>query len=529
MKIPTVDLFAGPGGLGEGFAAYKGRMQFDLVLSVDKDPAACRTLELRHFFRQFGQRQIPDEYYAYVKGEVTREHLLKAFPDKFRSASKAVWQAELGREPLQNVLHRIRRVLGNSRYWVLLGGPPCQAYSFAGRARMKGMENYGKDERHTLYQEYLKIVAALQPTVFVMENVKGILSSRYQDERIFARILRDMRDPWVAISDADRRETPRPPIAQRYRLWSFSRTALLDNALNPGDYVIEAENYLIPQTRHRVIIFGIREDYSVIPPVLEKANGKVTVRDVLAGLPKIRSRLSGGETDNSGWARSIREGMEGLCLNIHPDVGVRIREVLRALPESLDTGGRFIPGGGVPGRLEEWLCDSRIGGTLQHEARAHMVSDLHRYLYAACYAEVRGRFPRIDEFPAILRPRHRNVKKDGRTEDFRDRFRVQLWDEVAGTITSHICKDGHYYIHPDPFQCRSLTVREAARLQTFPDNYFFEGFRTDQYRQVGNAVPPFLAFQMADIVAEVLEACMEQDTGRSPTANVRYIAGYRHG
>jgi DNA (cytosine-5)-methyltransferase 1 len=133
-----------------------------------------------------------------------------------------------------------------------------------------------------------------------------------------------------------------------------------------------------------------------------------------------------------------------------------------------------------------------------------MASDLHRYFFASAYASAMGRSPELRDFPTDLLPAHRNVREAGKEEYFIDRFRVQLADRPATTITCHIAKDGHYYIHYDPAQCRSLTVREAARLQTFPDNYFFCGTRSAQYRQVGNAVPPLLARQIAKTVLDIL-------------------------
>ena len=152
------------------------------------------------------------------------------------------------------------------------------------------------------------------------------------------------------------------------------------------------------------------------------------------------------------------------------------------------------------------LYDDRLEVLTAHEARSHMASDLRRYLYASTFAEKTGRSPKLADFPTSLLPDHKNVEEGRTGKMFSDRFRVQLAGHVSTTITSHISKDGHYFIHYDPAQCRSLTVREAARLQTFPDNYFFAGPRTEQYHQVGNAVPPQLARQIADIVAEVLQA-----------------------
>jgi DNA (cytosine-5)-methyltransferase 1 len=151
--------------------------------------------------------------------------------------------------------------------------------------------------------------------------------------------------------------------------------------------------------------------------------------------------------------------------------------------------------------LLRWLERPNLRAIAQHETREHMASDLGRYLFAAVFGTVRGYSPKAADFPLVLSPDHRNWHSGV----FNDRFRVQLAEEASTTVTSHISKDGHYFIHPDPIQCRSLTVREAARLQTFPDDYLFLGNRTQQYVQVGNAVPPFLARQIAGLLLACLK------------------------
>jgi DNA (cytosine-5)-methyltransferase 1 len=150
-----------------------------------------------------------------------------------------------------------------------------------------------------------------------------------------------------------------------------------------------------------------------------------------------------------------------------------------------------------------WIKDSRLLGISHHTARGHIQSDIQRYFFLSSHVEALGYQPKVTDLPKKLLPSHKNIHS--KNTPFTDRFRVQNSSENSTTIVSHISKDGHYYIHPSPWQARSLTVREAARLQTFPDNYFFEGTRTEQYTQVGNAVPPMLAYKIAEIVSDFLQ------------------------
>jgi DNA (cytosine-5)-methyltransferase 1 len=181
-----------------------------------------------------------------------------------------------------------------------------------------------------------------------------------------------------------------------------------------------------------------------------------------------------------------------------------IQAVDDARSRASDRGSEFVRGRSRPSAHREWFCDARVGGVLNHSTRSHIPGDIHRYLFAAAFAATNGYSPKLADLPAGLLPQHENIVGDPEKAIFADRFRVQLAERPSTTVTSHISKDGHYYIHFDPSQARSLTAREAARLQTFPDNYFFCGGRTSQYQQIGNAVPPLLARQIAHVVSEIL-------------------------
>jgi len=357
-------------------------------------------------------------------------------------------------------------------------------------------------------------LAIHQPPVFVLENVKGLLSSTVSTGKIADKIFGDLKNPSQAIDGIRSKR-----VKRGYRLFSFvreSRTYDIFGNLefHPEDYVIRCEWYGIPQARHRVIVLGIRDDINLWPEVLERSQNDITLEMVISDLPKIRSGISKGTDSNQNWLYTIRQIQSNGVLSdpsITKEVREKIINQINLLPDNLNRGDESITmdHSPVPMALEDWLQDPQIKGVCNHHSRSHISSDLHRYFYCACFASVNHSSPKLSAFPKDLLPNHKNVIEGVNGKQFADRFRVQLLGRPSTTITSHISKDGHYYIHPDPAQCRSLTVREVARLQTFPDNYFFMGPRTSQYQQVGNAVPPLLAYQLADKICRLFDNIRE--------------------
>lgn len=482
--FPVIDLFAGPGGLNEGFSSVrdeKGDFVFKTLASFEMDSLACQTLRLRATYRELVRSGGDLEpYFDYIQGKKTWPSVLTGdFKEAYLAAKAHVYQVELGEDNRPEVDRLIERQLGpeNERgHWALIGGPPCQAYSLAGRSRRTGDASFASDHKHFLYREYLHILGKFKPTIFVMENVKGLLSSKNGGGSMFQTILSDLEHL---------------PSGANYEIRSLVVDAEPHN-LDPSDFIIRSEEYGVPQKRHRVILLGVRTDVAGRVPrrVLSKADGAVTVRAAVQTMPSVRAETS---------RRRPKIDLDWQAVQTEALAAMRMVEE-GSKPEPMKAGTLAVD------EYEAWTHDENLSKPIQHVPRAHMVSDLARYRVMAELAERLGKSPKYTDLPATLHPEHRNVGKVG--TPFTDRFRVQVWDAPATTVVSHISKDGHYYIHPDPEQTRSFTVREAARLQSFPDNYFFEGPRTQQFHQVGNAVPPLLAKQIGDVVADMLE-CLE--------------------
>lgn len=494
-RIPVIDLFAGPGGLGEGFSSLmdvEGNRIFQIIMSVEKDELAHRTLRLRAYYRALLDKygRIPRVYLSYISNpsEKNLEALIGFDSKCWDLACKEALCRELKEGDgglVDEARARLAALTEQSRDWVLIGGPPCQAYSLVGRARRtREKAKLQADAKQTLYKCYLSFIRELKPSIFVMENVKGLLSAQLHGEGVFGLIWQDMEDAGYTI-----------------------RSLVVDNPKTSDDYVVQAEDYGIPQARHRVILLGVRSDLNLITKTL-KGSPQPTLGEVLEGIPAIRSGFS---KRNSGWRemnwkRYINNAIDRIIATPEGEpLSECLKDVRSSRPPKVMSKNKILENENV---YSSWYRGalSNSKALPNHESRTHLASDLDRYLFCSAYAKVHDAPARLRHFPEHLLPAHENIKgiREGVEVDFDDRFRAQLFNKPSTTITSHIAKDGHYYIHPDPRQCRSLSVREAARLQTFPDDYFFEGNRTSQYGQVGNAVPVLLAHQIAGIVAKSL-------------------------
>jgi len=536
-QIPIIDLFAGPGGLGEGFSSIidenENRM-FDIRLSIEKDEQAHMTLRLRSFFRQFKKDDVPEIYYSYIKENNLKkqakllEQLKSDFKKEWHNAEKEAWKFELpypeefdklGKkkggytdaeilEKNEEIDLRICSALLKEKEFLLIGGPPCQAYSLVGRSRNQGISD--DDHRVHLYKEYLRIIAKHHPAVFVMENVKGLLSAKIGEQKVFDSIKKDLKNPGIVFPDYN---------SPKYKVFSLVKAP--DDFDSDGfpiynndtDFLIKSEKYGIPQRRHRVILIGIREDLKVQLPENLKQGKEIKLKSIIDNLPILRSGIGREVTGINAKGNHIYSKIQNNQKNWE-DAIIHSRKELNYLFLERDKSSdiEFPTSQGknfFSCKLNEssnplynnWYYDSRLQGILNHETRTHLKEDLMRYLFSALYLGKYGDFPKLRDYPEWLLPMHKNAKGG----KFADRFRTQRPEFPATTVTSHISKDGHYFIHYDTAQCRSLTVREAARIQTFPDNYYFCGARTAQYHQVGNAVPPFLAKQIGKIVLEIFK------------------------
>jgi len=536
-KIPVIDLFAGPGGLGEGFS----RAGFEVVLSIEMDDTACDTLRLRKFYNLFKKNSVPKLYYEVIKEEKPLLELKKKYPKKWELAANRVLKAEIGKNT-EYIYNKISESLKgyDKKKLIVTGGPPCQAYSLAGRSKrlglgnnynqkfnilfdteeiskldneiklkkiiqkksittnkkdknlLKELENYileknnnfYNDSKHRLYEHYLNIIEFFQPVIFVMENVKGINSAviplkKNKTVKVLDNILRDIHNlgyQTLALTSSNNKQID-----------------LLDNK----NFIIKCEDYGVPQKRHRVIITAIKNNKSYNLSSLDIDNEVITVKNMIFDMPKLRSGLSKNSDTYENWVNTIQNQIEEKKID-------ELKECINVIKNNrpLNRGKPFIKNvfNRTKHKAKEWIYDSNLNGVIQHTSRSHMNSDLIRYMYSSWFNKEKNYQAKISDWPIQLKPMHKNIlikNKKLSSDSHIDRFKVQSWDLPSNTITSHISKDGHYFIHPDISQCRSFTPREAARLQTFPENYYFFGGRTLQYHQIGNAVPPYLAYQIA--------------------------------
>ena len=408
-----IDLFAGAGGLSEGFV----QAGFCPIAHVEMNEFAARTLETRMaylYLNDTGKREL---YFDYLKRKATRDAMLLEVPDIIKN-SVLCWT--MTEQNLPNLFSRIDSIMEANHVKnidVVIGGPPCQAYSLVGRAQSSHMEiPMSEDPRNNLYKLYGRFLKRYQPKMFVFENVMGIESAN--GGATWKNIKKYLRTVGYEI---DYRE---------------------QNAMNFG----------VLQNRRRMIIVGWLKDTELSYPNFQKDQSSALVSDLLNDLPGLLPGESAGS-----YSRKKRK-------TYVVDKGIRESEDVLTL----------------------------------HASRPNKERDIEIYRRAIELWNDGHKRLNYNDLPEELKT-HRN-----RTS-FVDRFKVVEGDTSAcHTVLAHLSKDGHYFIHPDIEQHRSITVREAARIQSFPDSYFFEGPRTAQYVQVGNAVPPMMAKVIAMGIKEQL-------------------------
>ncbi len=409
-KLNYIDLFAGAGGLSEGFI----RAGFTPIAHVEMNKEACDTIKTRTAYHWLKQNKRSKAYYNYLKSENrNKEELWAKVPSNLINS---VINKEISETTLPEIFKLIDRELNGTKIDLIIGGPPCQAYSIVGRAR-KDMES---DPRNHLYKHYVKFLEKYKPKMFVFENVPGILSAK--NGEYLSKIFSEVRNAGYEV------------------------------AIPPKKH-LNAKDFGVLQDRKRVIIIGWRKYLNFeYPEFSTKENKFEILKDLFSDLKPLKN---GEGTLNA---------------------------VEYAKPTT------------------EYLKQSNIRNGLeyvtQHLSRPNNDNDLEIYKIAVEQWN-QGKRLNYAELPKRL-IKHTN------THSFVNRFQVVNGRGISHTVVAHIAMDGHYYIHPDKKQNRSISVREAARIQSFPDDYFFEGSRSAAFKQIGNAVPPLMAQKIAEKIKEMI-------------------------
>jgi len=415
-KLTFIDLFAGAGGMSEGFI----RAGYEPIAHVEMDEAACYTLKTRAAYHYLKASNKYDIYLSYLKGNISRQELYATVPKK---TLNSVINLPIGTEHNPTIHKKITEQLNGQKIDLIIGGPPCQAYSLVGRARSEdGMKG---DPRNYLYVQYAKYLEKYQPNFFVFENVLGLKSAGA------GAYLQNMEKLFNK---------------KGYQIKLFT---------------VEANNFGVLQNRKRIVIIGWKKEMTFSLPNLEniRYNREHTVNELLADLPFL----------NDGEGKDKYSSYKKPSTNYLNDTGIR----------------------------------NGIDILTQHVARPHTKQDKAIYRIAVELMQDKKRL-NYNDLPGRLKT-HKN------RHSFFDRFKVvNASAEFSHTVVAHIAKDGHYYIHPDIKQNRSISVREAARLQSFPDDFYFEGVkelknRTAAFKQIGNAVPPLMAFAISKEIINSLK------------------------